>query len=98
MLNRGNVDPYTRLTWEWKINLWFRGNTRLQEGISVKLFSSWAAASKLPLVKLTQLESVAFAKLQEGASMKLFSSRPASKLPLVKLTRLESVADLLGSL
>ena len=74
MLNRGHVDPYTRMTREWKINLWFRGNTRLQEGISVKLFSSWAATSKLPLVKLTQLESVAFARLQEGASVKLFSS------------------------
>jgi hypothetical protein len=68
------MDPYTRLTREWKINLWFRGNARLQEGISVKLFSLWAA-SKLPLVKLTQLESVAFTRLQEGAFVKLFLMR-----------------------
>ena len=87
MLNRGHVDPYTRLTRDWKINVWvkeIKESARLQEGVSLKLFSS-RPASKLPLVKLTQLESVAFAKLQEGASMKLFSSRPASKLPLVKL-------------
>jgi hypothetical protein len=25
------VDPYTRLTREWKINVWVRENARLQE-------------------------------------------------------------------
>jgi hypothetical protein len=46
------VDPYTRLMREWKINLWVREDARLQEGVSVKHFSSWAA-SKPPPVKLT---------------------------------------------
>jgi hypothetical protein len=32
------VDPYTRLTREWKINVWVRENARLQERVSVKLF------------------------------------------------------------
>jgi hypothetical protein len=32
------VDPYTRLTQEWKINVWVRENARLQEQVSVKLF------------------------------------------------------------
>jgi hypothetical protein len=32
------MDPYTRLTREWKINVWIRENARLQERVSVKLF------------------------------------------------------------
>ena len=61
MLNRGHVDPYTRLTSEWKINVWvkeIKESARLQEGVSLKLFSSRPAFNP-PLVKLTQLESVA---------------------------------------
>jgi hypothetical protein len=76
MLNRGHVDPYTRLMREWKINVWvkeIKESARLQEGVSLKLFSS-QPASKPPLVKLTQLERVAFARLREGAFVKLFSS------------------------
>jgi hypothetical protein len=70
------VDPYTRLTREWKINVWvkeIKESARLQEEVSLKLFSS-QPASKLLLVKLTQLENLAFARLQEGAFVKLFSS------------------------
>ena len=53
------MDPYTRLTQEWKINVWVRENARLQEQVSVKLFCLVSSFQASQLVKLTRLECVA---------------------------------------
>ena len=52
------MDPYTRLTREWKINVWFRGNARLQEESFLEalcLMSDYQAS----WLKLTRPEHVA---------------------------------------
>jgi hypothetical protein len=58
------VDPYTRLTREWKINVWVRGNARLQEEsfLEALYLMSDFQASRL---KLTRLECVANNSLKE---------------------------------
>jgi hypothetical protein len=52
------VDPSTRLTREWKINVWVRENARLQEQVSVKLFHFESSFQASRLVKLTRPERV----------------------------------------
>jgi hypothetical protein len=61
------VDPYTRLTWEWKINVWVRGNTRLQEEsfLEALCLMSDFQASRL---KLTRPERMAVEQLAVEAS------------------------------
>ena len=53
------MDPYTRLTREWKINVWVRENARLQEWVSVKLFCLMSSFQTSQLVKLTRPERMA---------------------------------------
>jgi hypothetical protein len=53
------MDPSTRLTREWKINVWVRENARLQEQVSVQLFCLVSSFQASQLVKLTRLECVA---------------------------------------
>jgi hypothetical protein len=53
------MDPYTRLMWEWNINVWVREDARLQEMSfheALCLVSSFQASQ---LVKMTQPECVA---------------------------------------
>ena len=55
------MDPYTRLTREWKINVWVKGNARLQEESFLEalcLMSDFQAS----WLKLTQPERVAESK------------------------------------
>ena len=52
------MDPYTRLTREWKINVWVRGNARLQEESFLEalcLMSDFQASQ----LKLTRPERMA---------------------------------------
>ena len=77
------MDPYTRLTREWKINVWVRENARLQEESFLEtLFSSWAAFRHPCLTGW--LDQSAVAEI-DGLPMGLPSSSTSSSLSLIQL-------------